>query len=245
MPSYSDWRLPNKNELASLVHLGQGNPAAWLNSQGFSGVKAVAGGYYWSSTTTGPDSSRAFIVYMYDGSLNFDLKTVSRYAFAARDGQSGTLGIPKTGQTISYAAGDDGDLQRGTSWPNPRFVDNMDGTVTDNLTGFVWEKNPSGTSSITWAQALAYADVLVLAGYSDWRLPNRNELLSLTNAGQSDTASWLIGQGFLGIMSSYYWPSTTFTSSTVYAWGVGMVFGDALNITQAPGCYVLAVRGGQ
>ena len=38
--------------------------------------------------------------------------------------------VPKTGQTISYAAGDDGALQKGVTWPVPRFTDNGDGTVT-------------------------------------------------------------------------------------------------------------------
>jgi len=47
----------------------------------------------------------------------------------------------KTGQTTSYATGDDGDLQRGIPWPNPRFTDNEDGTVTDNLTGLIWLKD--------------------------------------------------------------------------------------------------------
>ena len=28
--------------------------------------------------------------------------------------------VPKTGQTTSYAARDDGDLEKGVAWPNPR-----------------------------------------------------------------------------------------------------------------------------
>jgi len=43
--------------------------------------------------------------------------------------------VPKTGQTTSYASGDDGDLELGTAWPSPRFTDHGNGTVTDNLTG--------------------------------------------------------------------------------------------------------------
>jgi hypothetical protein len=30
--------------------------------------------------------------------------------------------VPKTGQTASYATGDDGDLEKGVPWPNPRFT---------------------------------------------------------------------------------------------------------------------------
>jgi hypothetical protein len=49
--------------------------------------------------------------------------------------------VSQTGQTTSYVKGDDGDLQKGVTWPNPRFTDNLDGTVTDNLTGLIWLKD--------------------------------------------------------------------------------------------------------
>jgi hypothetical protein len=53
----------------------------------------------------------------------------------------------KTGQTASYATGDDGNLQKGVTLPSPRFTcnpsedctpGNNNGTVTDNLTGLIW-----------------------------------------------------------------------------------------------------------
>lgn len=47
---------------------------------------------------------------------------------------AGTVDLPKTGQTTSYAIGDDGDIQAGVAWPYPRFTTNAtDTTVTDNL----------------------------------------------------------------------------------------------------------------
>ena len=46
--------------------------------------------------------------------------------------------LSKTGQATSWGAGDDGDLEGGVAWPNPRFADNGDGTITDNLTGLIW-----------------------------------------------------------------------------------------------------------
>jgi hypothetical protein len=36
---------------------------------------------------------------------------------------NGPSQVPKTGQTTSYATGDDGDLEKGVAWPNPRFTD--------------------------------------------------------------------------------------------------------------------------
>ena len=48
--------------------------------------------------------------------------------------------VPQTGQTVSYYAGDDGALEMGVPLPEPRFTDNGDGTVTDNLTKLVITK---------------------------------------------------------------------------------------------------------
>ena len=62
--------------------------------------------------------------------------------------------VPQTGQTTSYETGDDGDLQRGLPWPNPRFIDNEDGTVTDNLTQLIWLKDASCMGYTAWADAL-------------------------------------------------------------------------------------------
>lgn len=74
---------------------------------------------------------------------------------------AGTVNLPQTGQTTSYAAGDDGYYQSGVAWPNPRFTSNSDQTVTDKLTGFVWVKD-AGTPTVgsctggtkTWQSAL-------------------------------------------------------------------------------------------
>lgn len=59
-----------------------------------------------------------------------------------------TVQLPKTGQITSCAAGDDGDLERGVPWPDPRFTVSGD-CVIDNLTGLMWTKNgnmPGGAS---------------------------------------------------------------------------------------------------
>ena len=49
--------------------------------------------------------------------------------------------VPKTGQTAPTTAGADGALRKGVAWPTPRFTDNKNGTVTDNLTGLIWIQN--------------------------------------------------------------------------------------------------------
>lgn len=141
--------------------------------------------------------------------------------------------VPKTGQTTSYTPGDDGALQEGVPWPNPRFTDNVNGTMTDNLTGLVWLKNANCFGLNLWATAIASANALSngSCGLSDgsiagtWRLPNRKELKSLVNRQQANPAMWLNGQGFTSVQSYFYWSSSTSADSPGSAFYVNMNYG--------------------
>lgn len=62
-----------------------------------------------------------------------------------------------------------------TGLPNPaHYTDLGDGTVRDEVTGLLWQKNAS-TRTYTYEEALAYSESLG----NGWRLPKRIELLSL------------------------------------------------------------------
>ena len=140
--------------------------------------------------------------------------------------------VAKTGQTISYATGDDGDLRKGVAWPSPRFTDNEDGTVTDNLTGLMWAKNAS-QGLRTWDEALDYANNLILGTscgqeLTDWRLPNILELQSLTVLTNVDSAL-PTDHPFSPVPFYYYWSSTTSVNNTNFAWTVHMVDGAVNN----------------
>ena len=95
--------------------------------------------------------------------------------------------VGKTGQTASSQTGDDGDWHKGVAPPAPRFVDNLNGTVTDNATGFIWLKNASCFGLQNWFPAITSANTLAAGacGLTDgstagqWRLPNVKELQSL------------------------------------------------------------------
>ena len=96
--------------------------------------------------------------------------------------------VLKTGQLGTFVARDDGDLQMGFAWTSPRFVSHGDGTVTDTLTGLMWMQNARlNVWTVTWDEALqlvidlndSVTAPLLPAGYTDWRLPNINELESL------------------------------------------------------------------
>ena len=59
----------------------------------------------------------------------------------------------------------------------PSYTDNGDGTISDNVTGLMWQQDPG--EKMTYAEAVAGADSFTLAGYDDWRLPTIKELYSL------------------------------------------------------------------
>ena len=83
----TDWRLPNVNELDSLVNLGAANQAAFLNGQGFGGVQADS---YWSSSIwAGFGSSSvplAWAVTMASGGMGPIDRSLSRYVLPVRAG---------------------------------------------------------------------------------------------------------------------------------------------------------------
>jgi hypothetical protein len=167
---------------------------------------------------------------------------------------------PRTGQTTSYATGDDGDLEKGVALVKPRFTDNLDGTVTDNQTGLIWLKIANCFGFRKWNLAISDSNGLASgscgltdgSNSGDWRLPNKRELISLTHDGYYEptlsntagTAQWSEGDTFTSVQSSQYWSSTGFATSSDYAWSVNMRSGYVLSYDKYSSLYVWPVRGG-
>jgi len=170
-----------------------------------------------------------------------------------------TVNLPQTGQTKCYNAagaeiacsgtGQDGEKLQGVISPTQRFT--VSGScVTDSLTGLMWSKDGNlPVGSKTWQQSLDYVASINsgggLCGYTDWRLPNVNELLSLVNFGQSNTATWLNTQGFLNVQAGYYWSSSAYAGATNNAWRVYMWDGSVGADGKGNSNYVWPVRAGQ
>jgi hypothetical protein len=89
---------------------------------------------------------------------------------------------------------------RGSKTENA-LVDNGDGTIKDNSTGFMWEKFDSGLS-LSWEESLTFCKNLdyPVGVHSDWRLPNIKELFSLFYANTDN---------ILSNSGDIYWSSTT------------------------------------
>ena len=108
------------------------------------------------------------------------------------------------------------------------LVDNGTDTVTDTTTGLMWQK-ATAPGTYTWQQALAYAETLTLAGYTDWRLPNHNELQSLVDYSRyNPSIDPLLASD---TVSSDYWSSTSNATSgkdglTIIAWPVDFNVGS-------------------
>ncbi|MEN9372686.1 MAG: hypothetical protein RIR79_238 [Pseudomonadota bacterium] len=143
---------------------------------------------------------------------------------------------------------------------------NADGTVTDTVTSLVWDQcnygrnNDAGCTGTaflgTWQQALdavAAANTASYKGFNDWRLPNKNELESITKidtyvAGEAaidtttfpntpisgDTWDW-----------GGTWTSTTYAPYPSSAWIVYFAYGDTYADFKTDSYYVRLVRSGQ
>ena len=104
------------------------------------------------------------------------------------------------------------------------YTDNHDGTVTDNVTGLMWQQAVS-TTTYTWAQAVAYCPTLSLASHSDWRLPSRIELVSIVDLGVTSGAS-INATYFPSTPTSSFWSSSPLAGSSSFAWVVFFNYGS-------------------
>jgi Protein of unknown function (DUF1566)/Abnormal spindle-like microcephaly-assoc'd, ASPM-SPD-2-Hydin/YHYH protein len=122
--------------------------------------------------------------------------------------------LPDTGQTLSATTtpGEDSDYTLNA----PSFTDNGNSTITDNVTGLMWQKTDNGET--TWENAVSNAASITTGGHTDWRLPTPLEALSILNH-HSNPATF--STYFLDPASGaagYWWTSDLFGASTTNVW---------------------------
>ncbi len=130
--------------------------------------------------------------------------------------------LAQTGQKISCSPGDDGSLRKGIPWPDPRFTDNGDGTVNDNLTRLIWLQDTNCFGKQSWETALDLCNNLQQGNCNltdssvigDWRPPNRLEMESLLDFGRIGPALPL--ESPFVHYGSTYWTSTTLNPNVAW-----------------------------
>jgi len=222
---HSDWRMPNRRELRSLLSLQTKRPAL-PESHPFA---QVFNGWYWTSTTAAISPAHAWYVALDGARMFYGGKDQSFMLWPVR-GLGGRV-IPRTGQRLCYDAagkpiacigsGQDGELQMGVPWPEPRFETRGE-LVLDRLTNLLWARNANLTPlPVTWREALAAVTELNLSDpLNTWRLPNLNELESLVDCA---THSPALSSGHpFSLVQDIYWSSSTSLFEPDWAWALYM-----------------------
>ena len=184
----NNWRVPNPLELLTIVNNSTYDPATNSN---FTGMPTSNSTYLWTNSEYKGNTSYAYYFSPSYGWYYYNGKT-SNYKVLCVNGEEMKPAILSDFMTSS-----DGKI------------------VTDNRTGLKWQKEYA--TGKTWQQALKYCEDLSYAGYTDWRLPNKNELTSLVNYEKSGSPY----SYFPDMPSNFFWSSSTHLGDTGYAWRVG------------------------
>ncbi|MEI6208009.1 MAG: FG-GAP-like repeat-containing protein [Desulfuromonadales bacterium] len=179
----------------------------------------------------------------------FFIATLAVLTLVTQSGHAAIIQLPATGQTVSYASGDDGSLRKGVAVSGSRFTDNGNGTVTDNLTSLIWLKNANCFDVQTWSTALGNANRLSSGTCSlsdgskagDWRLPNVVELESLSDLSHFGP-TLPTGHPFTSVKNSIYWTSTTNARYTDYDWTISFNSGLIYDYDKLLSYYLWPVR---
>ncbi|PKL32227.1 MAG: hypothetical protein CVV45_13835 [Spirochaetae bacterium HGW-Spirochaetae-10] len=213
----TDWRLPTVAELQTLPDFSidyNTSPTGMIDSVAFPGTPK---GNYWSATDVRTDHGRAWILF-------FDI---------------GRTGTP-------YGKSNSGLYVRCVSSPasTKRTFTRSGATSKDNSTGVIWQACSMGQTSgsacsgtittTSWTGALTYCEDLNLAGRSDWRLPNINELITLSRQDAASTAYDPTAQ---------YWSSTSSPYNSDEAYAISLNFGNVFSVSRNTAYSVRCVTG--
>ena len=208
----NDWRVPNPLELLTITDNSKFNPA----TNYFTNMPTGESDFLWTSNdySGGANSARAFNPYI--GWYSYGKPKSETYKVLC---VSGIELISATASNFTMSPGNK--------------------VATDNLTGLVWQKDYA--SDKTWQEAFAYCKSLNnenYGGYSDWRLPNKNEVSSLLDPARSGKPY----SNFPDMPTSGFWASSTNVGSPDNAWYATFYNGDANYKLKTDTRYVRCVR---
>jgi hypothetical protein len=220
---YTDWRLPTIKELYSLI-LFDGTDVSACASGTCAITPFIDTRYFnfeYGDTAAGErviDSQFATSSKYVSTTMNGD-ETMFGVNFA--DGRIKGYGLSMRGSDktffVLYVRGN-------SNYGVNAFVDNGNGTITDNATGLTWTQADSG-AGMNWESALAYCEGSTAAGSDDWRLPSAKELQSIVDYSRSpDTTNSAAIDPIFSVTPitneggqadyPFYWSSTTHADSS-------------------------------
>ena len=222
---FSDWKLPNRREFFSLISRETINPSL-PRSHPFINVFTS---YYWTSTSSARLPKQAWYIHLGGARVFLGIKYSSYMVWPVRIADNFDTRIFQTGQRDCYEetgesrdcdnTGQDGELQSGLPWKEPRFREDAD-LVYDNVTELTWLKDAnSNNDTLDWRKAFDIIEKMnreSAYGHNDWRLPGIVELDSLTDMGCYSPAL-PTAHPFMNVQE-FYWSSTTSMYETRYAW---------------------------
>jgi len=222
---YSDWRVPSIKELNSITDKNTYKPA--IDSNYFRNIYSSD---YWSKSSYADYSGFAWSVYFYYGYLYYYNKQDDFYVRLVRGGQYFDI--------FDYTKLD----SSGNSLPS-------DSTnhvcVRDNRSGLTWEVKTSINKYLkyTYSEAFDYADQVKqanLCGYSDWRIPDIDELITLVDYGNYSSA--IKTSYFANTNSSKYWTGSLNAKYSQNALNIHFHDGDLDYSNTSNSRYVRLVR---
>lgn len=190
---YGNWRLPEIEELVYLSDKGAYDPA--IDAAFVYTVHTTDKHFYWSNTINEANTSEAWVLTFYHGGDYQVDKASENYVRCVRDITSDVASLDR------FARDDAAEV------------------VTDADGYLMWQDDISIKTAMTWSEAIDHCEGLAFAGYSDWRLPNVNELFAI---GDRSTLNPAIVSAFENYTSggTYvggFWSSTTQPSND-WAW---------------------------
>ena len=238
LSGFSDWKLPNRKELFSLISHETINPSLPLPHPFIN----IFTSYYWTSTTCARLPKQAWYIHLGGARVFTGFKYSSYIVWPVRCADTFDNRIFQTGQQQCYEetgeiidcgnTGQDGEFQSGLQYEEPRFREDVD-YVYDSATGLTWQRDADFHGGVVdWQGALDLVGEMNgerRHGYNDWRLPGIIELEGLTDMNRHSPAL-PFGHPFTNVQD-YYWSTTTSMYETRYAWvlymrdgGVGVGF---------------------
>jgi len=213
---FSDWRLPTAQEGFSILNMQFVNPS--LDVAIFSQSAAE---YWWTSEFQWNDPTKVWVTNA-GGGIGNHPKSETLSAGGVKHFHARCLRSDITPISLSN-----------------HFIENIEGTISDLLTGLIWQKTPF-SDSLSWENALSYADTLIVGNRVDWRLPNIKELQSINDETKVNPS--LDNSIFASGNAKKIWSSTTLPNSTTRAWYLNTQFGLTTYAEKLLRNYVLCVH---